>query len=119
MILDRPPKDWKRPAIPARVKIDVIIIQEGKCKETGEKLGRLENTQFDHRPPVEQRQYDPETGDTIPRANDPEHMEACTIKGHDIRTNGPGGERRITTAGSDTHRRAKIKRLTEPKPDKP
>ena len=114
-ILDRPPKEWKRPTMPPRVKLDVVIRQEGKCKQTGEKLGTLENTRFDHRPAIWERKFDTVTNDTIPPANDPEHIEACTVAGHDFRTNGNGA----TTAGSDSHRRAKINRFTNPKPDKP
>jgi hypothetical protein len=115
MILDRPPKNWKRPPIPTRVKIDVIIRQEGKCKQTGDKLGTLKNTQFDHRPALFERQFDTVTNDTIPPANDPAFIEACTVAGHKVRTHGTGA----TTVGSDSHRRAKIKRFTEPKTEKP
>ncbi|HWV44072.1 hypothetical protein [Pseudorhodoplanes sp.] len=112
-ILDRPHPDWKRPAIPTRVKLDVVIRQEGKCKATGEKLGTLSNTQFDHRPALWERKFDTEAWDTIPPANDPNYIEAVTIEAHDKRTNGPGGEKRITTAGSDAHRRKKDRRAAE------
>ena len=115
MILDRPPKDWKRPAIPVRVKLDVVIRQEGRCKQTGDRLGTLKNTQFDHRPGIWERKFDTVADDTIPPANDPSFIEACTIGGHKVRTHGNGA----TSVGSDSHRRAKIKRLTEPKPDRP
>lgn len=115
MILDCPPKGWKRPAIPTRVKLDVVIRQEGRCRQTGHKLGTLDNTQFDHRPALWERRFDTVANDTIPPANDPASIEACTIAGHKVRTHGNGA----TTAGSDSHRRAKIKRMTEPKPDKP
>lgn len=114
-ILDCPPKDWKRPAIPTRVKIEVIIRQEGKCAQSKEKLGTLENTNFDHRPALWERKFDSAAFDTIPPANDPAFIEACTIAGHKVRTHGNGA----TTAGSDSHRRAKIKRMTEPKSEKP
>jgi hypothetical protein len=115
MILDRPPKDWKRPAIPTLVKLDVVIRQEGKCKQSGDKLGTLRNTQFDHRPAIWERKFDTVANDTVPPANDPAFIEACTIAGHKVRTHGNGA----TTVGSDSHRRAKIKRFTEPNPDKP
>jgi hypothetical protein len=115
MIVDRPPKDWKRPAIPVLVRLDVVIRQEGKCKQTGDKLGTLKNTQFDHRPGLWERKFDTVAKDTIPPANDPAFIEACTIAGHKVRTHGNGA----TTVGSDSHRRAKIKRFTEPKGEKP
>jgi hypothetical protein len=115
MILPRPPKDWKRPAIPTLVKLDVVIRQEGRCKQTGDKLGTLKNTQFDHRPALWERKFDTVSNDTIPPANDPSLIEACTVAGHKVRTHGTGS----TSVGSDSHRRAKIKRFTEPKTDKP
>lgn len=115
MILDRPPKDWKRPAIPDRVKLRVVIRQVGKCKQTGDKLGSLENTQFDLRPGIWERKFDTVKNDTVPASNDPAFIEACTVAGHKVRTHGTGA----TTVGSDSHRRAKIKRMTEPKSDKP
>jgi len=112
MIHDRPPKGWKRPSMPARVKLDVVIRQEGKCKQTNERLGTLDNTRFDHRPALWERHFDDMAQDTIPPANDPSYIDAVTIAGHDIRTHGPGGEKRITTLGSDSHRRAKEGRVT-------
>ncbi len=115
MILDRPPEDWKRPPIPVRVKLDVVIRQEGKCKQTGEKLGTLANTNFDHRPAIWERKFDTVAQDTIPPANDPASIEACTIAGHKTRTHGNGA----TTAGSDSHRRAKENRITGKTPPKP
>lgn len=111
MILAAPPKDWKRPAISNAVKLRVLLNQDGRCKETGVKLAKGD-IHFDHRPELWERQFDTEAWDTIPPANDHAHIEAITIKSHDIRTNGPGGEKRITTAGSGANRRAKIKRLT-------
>ncbi|MHC2250965.1 hypothetical protein ACVILK_000657 [Bradyrhizobium embrapense] len=114
-ILDRPPAEWKRPAMPCRVKLEVLIRQGGRCAQTKEKLGSVENTQFDHRPALWEREFDTATDDTIPPANDPAFIDACTIAGHKTRTHGNGA----TTVGSDSHRRAKIKRMTDPKPAKP
>ncbi len=115
MILDCPPKNWKRPAMSTLVKLDVVIRQEGRCRQSGDKLGTLKNTQFDHRPALWERKFDTVKGDTVPPANDPAFIEACTIAGHKVRTHGNGA----TTVGSDSHRRAKIKRMTEPKSDEP
>lgn len=106
-ILDRPPKDWKRPPIPCRVKLQVLLNQDGKSKICGERLGLIEDTHFDHRPALSARKFDTKAWDTIPPANDPTHIEAITIAQHDVRTNGPGGTTRITTRGSDAGNRAK------------
>lgn len=111
MILDRPPKDWKRPTMPKGVVARVFTAQGGRCKVSGDKL-MPGCTQYDHRPPLSERKFDTEAWDTIPRANDPAFIEALTTKAHDKRTNGPGGEKRITTYGSDAHARAKIRKLT-------
>jgi hypothetical protein len=110
-ILDKPPPEWKRPPIPCKVKLQVLITQEGRSTIEREKFGRIENTHFDHRPPLEQRRFDDAEWDTIPPANDPAFIEAITVKQHDVRTNGRGGSRRVTTAGSDTHVRGRTRRL--------
>lgn len=103
-ILDRPPKGWKRPAMPDRVKIDVLL---RKWQHGDPPFWSAADIHFDHRPGLWERKFDTETGDTSPPANDPDYIEAITKEEHDKRTNGPGGEKRITSAGSDTHRRAK------------
>lgn len=110
-ILDRPPQDWTRPAIPVRVRLQVVLNQDGKCKATGARLGHVDNVRFDHRPALWERQFDTIKGDTVPPANDPAFIEALTKAAHDARTFGPGGEKRITSAGSDLHRKAKGARL--------
>ena len=107
MILSNPPKDWKRPTMTVRVRVQVVINQAGRCKATGEGLGLAEDVHFDHRPALWERQFDTATNDTIPPANDPAHIEAITKAAHDVRTHGPGGEMRITTRGSDSGNRAK------------
>jgi hypothetical protein len=107
MILDRPPKDWKRPATLTKTKLQVLLNQDGKCKATGERLGDVANTHFDHRPALWERKFDTATRDTVPPANDPAFIEAITRAAHDQRTHGPGGEKRITTRGSDSGNRAK------------
>lgn len=110
-ILSRPPAGWKRPPIPNKVKLQVIINQEGRSTICKQKLGSIEEVHFDHRPALWERQFDTEAldgkGDTIPPANDPAYIEAITVAQHDVRTHGPGGETRITTRGSDSGNRAK------------
>lgn len=110
-ILDRPPAGWKRPTMSAVAKLQSVLNQRGQCAETGVRLEQVKDCRFDHRPALWERKFDTETGDTIPPANDPAFIDVVSIKGHDIRTHGPGGERRITTAGSDSGRRSKGERL--------
>jgi hypothetical protein len=111
MILDRPPEGWKRPPIPCRVKLQVVLNQGGRSLINGEKLIAIEDVHFDHRPALWERRFDTATQDTVPPANDPAHIEAITIEQHDIRTHGPGGEKRITTKGSDSGNRALDRRV--------
>lgn len=110
-ILDRPPPDWKRPAIPCKVKLQVLLNQLGRSTVDREKLGRIEGTHFDHRPALEARKFDTAAWDTVPAANDPAHIEAITVEQHDRRTNGPGGTKRITTRGSDSGERARTRNI--------
>lgn len=112
-ILDRAPPEWKRPSLPTNVKLQVLLNQDGRCKATGARLGTVENTQFDHRPTLWDRKFDTVAWDTIPPANDPEFIDAIARKAHDVRTNGRGGEKRISSYGSDAHARAKVRHLED------
>ena len=99
-ILDAPPPGWKRPTPSPSLKLKVMFKRYG-------------HHQIDHRPPLSERPFDTRTNDTIPPANDLNFLEALLDKEHDNRTNGPGGEKRITTVGGDTHARAKRVRILE------
>lgn len=104
LILDRIPDDVNpRKAPGLAVKVAVLLRM----------LGLVGPVQWDHRPPLWTRKWNATKGDTVPPANDPDHLVALSEKAHDTVTNGPGGERRITSAGGDTHARAKEKRLRD------
>lgn len=105
-ILLAPPPEWKRPKIP--LSIVVALLKAFIRKVIGTEV------HVDHRPPLADREFNTETDDTIPPANDPAFLEVITTADHDQRTNGlKPGEKRITTVGSDAHRRAKTRRLRE------
>jgi len=108
---DRP----KRKAIPDAVKLRAVLRVEGRCLQCGERLGDLSGLQFDHRPALVNRPVNEAGTDYVPAQLDPEHIDPLHMKCHDTRTNGPGGEKRITTAGSDKHIRDKTRRLAEQK----
>jgi hypothetical protein len=93
-----------RKAIPDRVKLIAALRRFGLV---------IEQVQFDHFPALELRPINPHTGETIPPANDPEHIQMLLITEHKVKTFGPGGEKRITTAGSDIGNIAKTRRLTK------
>jgi hypothetical protein len=110
-LLPCPPEGWARPPTKERAKLQVLINQEGRCKETDEKLGDIKNVRFDHRPPVWNRKYDPVANDTVPSVNDPNFIEAIASEIHDRRTFGRGGSTRGSDVGeSSRHRRIEKKR---------
>lgn len=123
MILDRPPEGWRRPSIPDWVKaialahflalrgFSTIGMTFAARDALRERHGL--RVHYDHRPAVWERKFDTETDDTIPPANDPKYIEAITPEEHDYRTHGRGGEKRVTTLGSDSHVRAKAKRFAK------
>ena len=103
-----PPKGF-RPAIPVRIKLEVVVRQKGVDPTTGDRLQPIEEgVQFDHQPALQLRAWDEEAGDTIPPANSVEHLVALNKSSHDLKTNGS----KATSAGSDKHAIAKINRLT-------
>lgn len=103
----------KRKAIPDAVKLRAVLRVEGRCKQCGERLGDLSGLQFDHRPALVNRPVNEDGTDYVPAQLDAEYIEPLHLDCHDQRTNGPGGEKRITTAGSDKHVAAKTRRLAE------
>ena len=98
----------KRKAIPLHVKGIVLGRQGYDCAQCRAPLG-TSPIQYDHRPPLWTRPYN--TKDYVPGQLDPDYIEALHVACHDKRTNGPGGEKRITSAGSDAGTRAKVKRI--------
>lgn len=103
----------KRKAIPDKTKLEVVIRQEGKCKACGNKLFELKDTRFDHRPALVNRNVALDNLDYDPPQLDPNFIEALHVDCHDKRTFGPGGEKRITVAGSDLHIRDKTRNLQQ------
>lgn len=127
-ILDKAPPEWKRPSIPQGVREAVLMRMAAAANAfpagarpdlAKDRIAALINllgfaqgaVEYDHRPPLSERKFNTETWDTVPSANDPNCIEAITRAEHDRRTNGRGGERRVTTLGSDAHARAKTRHL--------
>lgn len=99
-LLPAPPPGWKRPALKMQTKLQVILNQEGKCKATGERLTDIRQVQFDHRPAVWQRRFDPVMNDTAPSVNDSDTIDAILKAEHVIRTFTDNG----TGMGDVTHK---------------
>ena len=92
----------RRKRIPDRVKLIAALRRMGLT---------IEQVEFDHDPALALRRVNRETGDTIPPANDPEHITMLLVTEHKAKTFGKGGEKRVTTAGSDIGKIAKLARL--------
>lgn len=104
-ILAAPPSNWKRPSIPLATQ--VALLKAFIRKVMGTEIN------IDHRPPVSEREFNDETNDTIPPANDIAFLEVLTKADHDVRTFGTAA----TTLGSDAHSRAKVRHLTADQKD--
>lgn len=106
-----------RPAISQRALLACIVLHGGKVVDplTGYEFTADEimagRVQIDHYPALGLRAYDAEERKYTPDANDPRHLRPLDRDSHDRKTNGPGGERRITTRGSDQHEIDRIPRL--------
>ncbi len=106
-ILTSPPAGWKRKGFTEKIKLQVLLNQDGRSKISGERLGNIANVRFDHRPPLALRKFDTEKWDTIPAENDLAYIEAITVEEHRVRTIGT----KATTAGSDIHIIRKAQRI--------
>ena len=91
-ILDLAPPPGFRKAIPVTVKLEVVIRQHSLCTKCGERLGKLDDTQFDHVPAIQLRCWDAEAKDTTPRSNDPEFIQAKHTDCHAKKTFGSKDE---------------------------
>ncbi|MBY0561443.1 hypothetical protein [Hyphomicrobium sp.] len=115
------PKDY-RPPMPPKIKMEVLVRQEGRCGcGCNEKLGSMDNVQFDHDPALVNRDWDEWNGDTIPEANDPAYIFAKTIVHHqtktkkDIKTRDK--DRRVIAATAEHKARMEVKAgRAEPEP---
>jgi hypothetical protein len=106
----------KRPYIPLPIRLEAALLQLGLDQKTAE---------LDHDPALELRErvyvwrYDrtmlSDHGGqyyTVPDANDPKYLVWRSKADHARKTNGPGGEKRITTRGGDHGDAAHLRAVT-------
>ena len=98
----KPAAAKRRKSIPLLVKLHAALYQLGF---------EPHEVDLDHDPALALRAWDDAAQDTIPPANDPKYLVWRPRTEHRTKTFGRGGERRISTAGSDIHAIAKVKRL--------
>ena len=103
-----PPPGFRK-AIPVTVKLRVVIRQDSKCSSCGERLGKLDDTEFDHIPAVQLRCWDPEAKDTVPPSNDETHIFAKHVDCHAAKTFGSKASKR----GADVTEIARTKRIAK------
>lgn len=93
----------RRPHIPVMVKLHAALLQLGF---------EPHQVELDHDPALALRPIAPETGDTIPHANDPRYLVWRLKAEHAAKTTGRKGEsRKGDQANGDTSRAAKVKRI--------
>jgi hypothetical protein len=105
-------KDYRR-SMPVAVKLQALwrAIANGSLPNPQEVTIDASDLEFDHRPPLLERDYDEEAGDFMPPQNDPDYIDAKIGADHDFKTFGrrAGAERTVHTRGSDVGEAAHIK----------
>lgn len=91
-----------RKHIPIGVKLHACLLRLGFTED--EIAGGIE---WNHTPPLALRFVDPNTGQLVPDSNDPRHIEPLRRQDHRTVTFGTPA----TTAGSDIHAIAKVRRI--------
>ncbi|WP_269581908.1 hypothetical protein [Roseibium sp. Sym1] len=84
---------------PLKLKLDNVLLALGLD---------LDDVQWDHRPPIQQRVWDPVKRDTVPPANAAGYLEPVVGSTHSDRTDGPKTK---AVARGDKTEIAKTKRL--------
>lgn len=102
------PKITRRKSIPLGVKVQSTLLLLGFSEKEVFGKGLIE---WDHVPALELRPLDPQTGDTVPPANDPRYVRPLRKAAHRTKTSGRRGEKRVTSYGSDAHAIAKARRV--------
>ncbi len=92
-----------RKAIPVGVKLHACLLLLGYSEEEIK-----HGIQWDHFPALGLRVISTVTGELVPAPNDPRYIRPMTTPAHKVKTFGT----KATTAGSDVHAIAKVKRLT-------
>ena len=95
----------KRPHMSMKVKLDACLLRLGLDPD---------DVEWDHDPALELRQvlFDVPGQPYLPDANDPRYIVPRSRADHKRKTNGPGGDKRITTRGGDHGDAAHLRAMT-------
>lgn len=96
------PSPDRRKHIPLKAQLHAALLQLGF---------EPHEVELDHSPALVLRDWDDEAQDTVPPASDPRFLIWRPKAEHAAKTFGPGGEKRITSAGGDIHAAAHVRRL--------
>jgi hypothetical protein len=110
-LVQGPPKGF-RPSIPVKVKLEIVLQQDSKCTTCGERLGSLDQIEFDHVPALQLRAWDDQANDTIPAANDKAYIQAKHGDCHAAKTFG-SKSKLLPKRGADVTEIARTKRLSK------
>jgi len=102
-----------RPHTPDSVKLAAALQQGILCGCGCGEVAYAKQGNWDHDPALELRAYNPTTKKYTPDANDPNFLRYRIKDHHNKKTHGPGGEKRITTKGSDNQVAKQIDRLRD------
>ncbi len=94
----------RRKHIPLKAQLHAALLQLGFDPN---------EVDLDHAPALALRPWDEATQDTVPPASDPRFLIWRPRAEHKVKTFGPGGEKRITSAGGDIHAIAHTKRTAK------
>lgn len=81
-----PPKGFRK-HIGLEVKLRALLLHGPVFGPDNERITELEAIQWDHCPPIMQREYDTSLGDTLPPANDPAYIIPKAVPDHHKKTN--------------------------------
>ncbi|GGC70437.1 hypothetical protein [Chelatococcus reniformis] len=96
-------------AAPKRKRPPLLVQLHAALRQLGLEPDECE---LDHDPALGIRAVNADGTDWDPPQHDERYLVWRPKREHDVKTFGPGGEKRITTAGGDIHRIAKLRRLT-------
>lgn len=94
----------RRKHIPLKAQLHAALYQLGF---------EPQEVDLDHAPALALRPWDEAAQDTVPPASDPRFLIWRPRAEHKVKTFGPGGEKRITSAGGDIHAIAHTKRAAK------